>query len=1096
MRTGKGMRIIAGILTGAFIITSVISVDVFAERVRNYKTYCWNDGNGDTPPEPPEPPGQPGDSKNPKGSPTGGEPVNLYNGNFTYHYQDLFIPSRGFGIDFTRYYNTQDEYAGPFGQGWTHSYNISLIEIEDETGSWVLRRRADGDLDTFEKTTSDTEYTATIPGCYDTLKKYAVFPAELWPLLPANLGGGYHIRDKHGKNYIFDAEGKLRVIADRNQNKQNLCYGSAGKLARIVDTAGREITFSYGWGNKITSVSDFSGRTVKYAYTANGMLGSVTLPPTAAYPEGETTTYSYDNDKQLISITDPEGNTYLTNTYDSHRRVIEQLYAEGKFQFIYGNLMTTFIDCNANRTDYYFNPDGSTQKKVVHVLTDGSGHVPISVPKELTTQYTYNEQKEETLVIFSTGKSIEKEYDDKGNLLRIIRRPVTETISPLTTTMTYEPEFNMLKSVTDSRGNTTTYDYDSRGNLIKITYPIVNGESPLAAFTYTQFGELETLTAPNGTISRYEYSADTGYLSRVLNNYQQHLPIGGDLLLNVQTLFAYDSTGNLASVTDANNNTTTFEYDALNQLTRTVSPAPFNYETKFSYDRNGNLIRLERQANEEKTQWQKTEYEYDARDLLTAVKQYIDDLNFYTTTFIYDKNSNRTEIIDAEGKHTQYIYDGRDLLKQVIDAQGNPTTYRYDDNSNLTEIRDAKNNLTKYYYDEFDRVWKTEYPDMTNEGYVYDNNSNLIAKFLRAGGSIQYAYDSLNRLIQKIYPDTTGVTYTYDLASRLIGAQNPASNIQYAYDALNRVTQVTDQSAQLGAKTISYEYDVLGNRTKLTYPDNSYITYSYDEMNRLEKLMADGSSLIAEYEYDVLSRRKTLNYANGTASAYQYDNLNRLVSLACSVQPEAWSVNYSYDKVGNRITKDETRGTSAVALTSYDYDDIYQLIQVTSPQSEVTSYDYDEVGNREAVVAGTTTHYTTNNLNQYTSVDAQNLSYDTNGNLTAHDGWTYSYDFENRLLHAAGPMTQAASYKYDAFGRRVSKSYELSTTNFIYDGDQIIAEYDASGSLIRKYVYGTGIDEPIQATSYTPQAAGKYWYHADGLGSITSLTDDSGNVVE
>ena len=67
--------------------------------------------------------------------------------------------------------------------------------------------------------------------------------------------------------------------------------------------------------------------------------------------------------------------------------------------------------------------------------------------------------------------------------------------------------------------------------------------------------------------------------------------------------------------------------------------------------------------------------------------------------------------------------------------------------------------------------------------------------------------------------------------------------------------------------------------------------------------------------------------------------------------------------------------------------------------------------------------------------------------------------------------------------------------SYIYDGDQIIAEYDASNNLITKYIYGTGIDEPIQGLSPTGTVPAWY-YHFDGLGSVTSLTDSAGIPLE
>jgi YD repeat-containing protein len=94
--------------------------------------------------------------------------------------------------------------------------------------------------------------------------------------------------------------------------------------------------------------------------------------------------------------------------------------------------------------------------------------------------------------------------------------------------------------------------------------------------------------------------------------------------------------------------------------------------------------------------------------------------------------------------------------------------------------------------------------------------------------------------------------------------------------------------------------------------------------------------------------------------------------------------------------------------------------------------------------------------------------------------------------------TQTINYKYDPFGRRIEKSIvdsPQSTVNYLYDGDNLIAEYDADGNLIAKYIHGPKIDEIISLTNYQLPIT-SYYYHYDGLGSVTEVTDESGNVVE
>lgn len=1077
------------VLVAMLTVTSLQSLS-FALDDYKYHAGCWNNSTYGT--------GTGGDSRQNDqndNSDCGLDPVNLFTGSLEYTHADLFIPAgRGLPLEITRYYNSQDSYEGPFGRGWSHNYDIQPIKtVDTQAGTQILRRNKTGSDNIFVLDPNGNNYVAAGKDSYDVLIEYAVWPPELSDIAPVGFTGGYQIKDPHGKISLFDTQGKLRVISDRNRNRLKFSYDTSGRLSEVSDALNRKITFGYNSHNKIIQMLDFKSRAYTYDYDANQNLISATLPATPDYPQGAKTTYAYDEENRLVYIIDPEANAYLSNIYDDKDRVIEQHYGDYDGYISYEPLKTILTDFNGGITEYYFNPNGTTQKKVVYAQATQS----------YTTLYEYNEHQETVKITYPKGNVLEREYDDKGNLTKDIRRPQADSTDAesLITLMAYEPQYNMLTSVADAKGNITTFEHDGHGNLNLITYTEVNGQTPQASFTYDQFGRLETSTDPNAIVTKYEYAADLGYLSGVIKNYHSQLPIGGDPMLNVKTYFSYDSIGNITSVTDANNHTTTFAYDDRNQVTSTVSAAPFNYATKFSYDRNGNLIRLERQADDLKTQWQKTEYIYNSRDELISVKQYQNNTDYLLTTYAYDGKGNRVAVIDPEGNSTMYTYDVLDQVSRKIDAKNNFTDYSYDANGNLESITDAKGNATLYTYDRFDRLTRIEYPDTSTEQFAYDKNSNLTNKILRNTHDIDYAYDTLNRLTTKIYLDASTVDYTYDINSRLVsvGANGGSPVISYDYDNLNRVINVHSVFGSLSSD-IGYSYDAVGNRTKLTYPDNEYITYNYDNLNRLSAINNQTSNQIAGFAYDTLSRRTALNYANGKNTTYQYDNLNRLTDIG---RTQGAPLHYKYDNVGNRTSMT----VNSTDVHNYTYDKIYQLTNVDYPTSSTfsdTTYNFDDLGNRDTVVDSATTSYTSNQINQYIDVDngqgmPLSLQYDFNGNLLNDENNTYEYDDENRLIKAI-TANNIIEYTYDAFGRRIAKNifdtnrYPLNAIRYVYDGDQIIAEYDGNNQLLRKYVYGTGIDEPIQVTRHTTQDT--FYYHLDGLGSIVALTDSSGAVVE
>lgn len=135
--------------------------------------------------------------------------------------------------------------------------------------------------------------------------------------------------------------------------------------------------------------------------------------------------------------------------------------------------------------------------------------------------------------------------------------------------------------------------------------------------------------------------------------------------------------------------------------------------------------------------------------------------------------------------------------------------------------------------------------------------------------------------------------------------------------------------------------------------------------------------------------------------------------------------------------------------------------------------------------------YQSNELNQYTAVSQSALGYDPNGNLDHFDDLTTSHSADGRLESVTKSGVQAI-YGYDAAGRRTSRHVGGAGTRYLHDGDQVIEEYDDSGQLLRRYVYGPGIDRPIRISTTT----GSFYYHFDALGSVVALSDATGALAE
>ena len=212
----------------------------------------------------------------------------------------------------------------------------------------------------------------------------------------------------------------------------------------------------------------------------------------------------------------------------------------------------------------------------------------------------------------------------------------------------------------------------------------------------------------------------------------------------------------------------------------------------------------------------------------------------------------------------------------------------------------------------------------------------------------------------------------------------------HTYDAFDRMESVTDRFGL----TLSYTYDANGNRRTLQDPAGAITRYTYDALNRLTAV-ATGTG-VAIYDYYLDSRRKKVSYPNASFETVTYDAAARVQSVENRQSATAVlsRFDYLYDKNGNRTQQVETRGNPAVAeTTTYSYDAADRLTAVVYPEKR-TVYTLDGVGDRlteraTSTAGGALTDLTStyNTRHQLTTiVDGLNASnsvaytYDANGN--------------------------------------------------------------------------------------------------------------------
>jgi YD repeat-containing protein len=233
-------------------------------------------------------------------SPSSADPINLVTGNYFYHHQDLFIPGSGLLLTIDRNYNSMDPSSGPFGQGWTFTYNMHLLFDRGGPGN-VAVREEDGQVNVF---------TLILGGSYSS-------PLSDVDKLTKNTDGSYTLEKKNQVRYLFTTDGKLINIADNNENTINLTY-TGNYLTKVTDSTGGDLTLNYSSEGRIGSIADPTGGNSSYTYDENGNLIRF------SDSMGGKISYTYDGNHWMTSITNSSGIQLVQNTYDRNGRVISQ----------------------------------------------------------------------------------------------------------------------------------------------------------------------------------------------------------------------------------------------------------------------------------------------------------------------------------------------------------------------------------------------------------------------------------------------------------------------------------------------------------------------------------------------------------------------------------------------------------------------------------------------------------------------------------------------------------------------------------------------------------------------------------------------------
>ena len=622
-----------------------------------------------------------------------------------------------------------------------------------------------------------------------------------------------------------------------------------------------------------------------------------------------------------------------------------------------------------------------------------------------------------------------------------------------------------FSEIVDSNGHSRQAVYDS-GHLTQIVFD--NGE--ILHFTYNDAGRLVLQSDQEGRTVSYTYDADKLHLLSITTaegTTEFGYVTGAGAALNL-----------VSSITLPDGIVRHFDYDASGRLVREYLNDGAE-AVSFSYLGVNEVIATDA-AGSSNHLW------------LNACGQIaqVEDALGHVSQLHYDLNDNLVGTVNADGSSTAITYDAAGRTLSVQDALGHTIDFSYDSQfGHLARVTDQRGDAIDYGYDSHGNVHNITYADGSSQTYAYDAAGHLSSTVTRDGETVSYTFDSNGHLTQKSFADGSVASYTYDSHGNLTSATDSDSHTSFQYDTADRLVRVTDGEG----RWLSYQYDAAGHRSEMSDQDGHVTKYSYDAFGHLVSLTDGADNLIAAYHYDVAGHLSRGDNGNGTYTTYSYDAAGELTHLVNFKSDGTVNsrFDYTYDESGHRTSETTLDGT-----TSYQYDAIGQLTDVTLSGGRHIAYHYDAAGNRSIVEdSGITTSYATNNLNEYTSAGSVTYSYDANGNLmTRSDGGvttTYGYDAENHLVSVMTP-TDSWSFEYDALGNRIASvhngvrsEYQLDPTGMV----NVAAEYDAGGNQVASYTYGLGLESETLNSGVTA------WYDYNAIGSTTGLTGSAGTYL-
>lgn len=626
------------------------------------------------------------------------------------------------------------------------------------------------------------------------------------------------------------------------------------------------------------------------------------------------------------------------------------------------------------------------------------------------------------------GLSVQYQYDSTGRLKELIDSYFRKL------TLTYNKKNQINKIITPD--GQLLYDYDGRGNLIKVTYP-------------------------DNTTRQYLYGE---------KKYVSSSPESG-------VSYAHALTG----LIDENNvRFATWTYDEKGKVTSSEHAGGVGKGT-YERKKDGNVVVSSPLGNVE---IYKAEYLHNVVKLKSVTGDQCSSCGS-GTSWTYDKNGNVASSTDAKDNLTCFLYDLKRNL-EIIRLEGlfsgkscpkDLAAYTPSKGENSTERK-----ITTQWHDKF-RLPITVAEPLRLTTTSYDATGRLQSQTIQATTDTSGG-DGLKA--QKIgEPRTTSYTYTKTgQIERIDGPRTDLSDITtFAYDKQGNLVTVTNALKQI---TKPGNYDPSGRPRSITDSNEVVTTLAYDLRGRLKSIKKGSEETV--YTYDKAGNLINISLPGGGEYTYTYDPAHRLTDIT---DKDGNRIHFTLDKAGNRIKEEiKNRNGKAVQVRSREFNKLSRLVkEIGAVNNQATLYEYDDNGNLTKI----TDPLKRTVANQYDALNRLITSTDPEGNPTH-----YSYDSQDQLVWVTDPRKLGTQYTRDGLNN-LSKtvSPDTGTTTATFDAaGNLITRVDAKG---QKAVYSYDALNRLTGISYAGAAEQNITYTYDqgknGIGRLTGIKDVTGTVT-